>query len=78
MWLGLLVIGILVARWYLNRWLEQDTRRMLEDFQKAFPDSCPVCSFARYGRQIGVNDAWPPKPHECPDKVLKARGAHRD
>lgn len=51
------------------RWNESATREMLADFEKHFPGRCPICSFARYGRQIGVDDAWPPKAHDCPDAI---------
>lgn len=75
--LCLIAGGLLLVRWAFNRWVERDTLRMLEDFQKAFPGMCPICSYARYGRQIGVYDAWPPAPHQCPD-ANRAAQARKD
>lgn len=55
----------LIARF--RRWLtgEDEFRAALDRFTKLFPMLCPVCSYARYGRNSGVADAWPPGPHQC-------------
>lgn len=54
-----------------RRWLtgEDEFKEALDQFIKLFPMLCPVCSYARYGREIGVTDAWPPRPHECIEKA---------
>jgi hypothetical protein len=55
------------------RWEKKEAVRMLAEFERAFPGYCPICSYARYGRQIGVSNAWPPKEHKCPDEMSRTK-----
>lgn len=45
----------------------RDTRALLFDFQRQFPDRCPICSFHNYGISHGhLNPNHPISPHRCP------------
>ncbi len=42
-------------------WWHRDTIRMIQDFERTFPNRCPICSYYRFGRrEMGVKDATPP------------------
>jgi hypothetical protein len=60
-WLLCVTLLYIVAQW--NRYEHRQARKMLEEFQRRWPERCPLCSFARF-----VNQA--PEPHEnCPERA---------
>jgi hypothetical protein len=43
------------------------TRRMIAEFEAAFPDRCVICSYNRFGRTHFGEQNDPP-PHDCKEK----------
>lgn len=49
---------------YWRRWERQWARETLDEFAKAFPDRCPVCSFHNFGLLEGYVSG-PVRAHDC-------------
>lgn len=66
----ILFVFIVAAYLYLKKTSKSAIERLLEDYQRSFPNGCPVCGYARFGlREFGI--PFNPDPHDCPE-------AHRD
>ena len=51
----------------VKAWLDASARKMIEDFERAFPGKCPICSYHRFGWQHGFERDPEPPPHICPE-----------
>ena len=69
---GVVCILLLVKIVHDIYW-DRATKSMLKDFEEAFPDRCPYCSFHRYGIQNGYvkPDEPPPKHFPCIDRAYR-------
>ena len=67
-WLAFIVAAL--AALGIARWVEvmqrRTAERILEDWMRAFPERCPLCSFHRHAVSEGVN-VPPLGPHTCPE-----------
>lgn len=66
----LVAVGALLALAYVmwERHERREARRLIEEFQRAFPGRCPVCSMHRYGLREGhERPGSRPAPHWCPE-----------
>jgi hypothetical protein len=62
---ALLACGLGAWVWWT---IKQDTKRMVEDFQRMFPGRCAVCSFHRWGVMEG-HERGPVEPHDCIERA---------
>lgn len=74
--LALIVVAAIVglatiAEWQWRRRVERGKWLMwVREFRDRFPDRCPVCSFTRWGREMGMSAAYRPAPrHFCPEEA---------
>ena len=58
---------ILAGRW-IHHMLQQESRKMAEDFVKEFPGKCLICSYHHFGVSAGLRPPGPIKPHDCIEK----------
>ena len=48
----------------------RSTKKMVDDFQRDFPDQCPICSFHAFGIREGYVTG-PVEEHDCPEKMAR-------
>lgn len=59
-----------ITKWFSKYFIHDTTTKMIEDFEKLFPDKCIICSYYRFGYFEGlIKDPTPP-PHNCKESQL--------
>ena len=57
----IVIVGALAFYWYSKK----EARETIDEFERAFPGQCPICSYHNYGLMEG-HVSGPVKPHPCP------------
>lgn len=68
------IVGTVTCVALKEAWDRHQTRERkraaewVREFSTQFPGRCPVCSFTRRGREMGISAAYNPvEPHPCPE-----------
>lgn len=71
-WIAVTVAGIAAYEWlqHLRHRRRERAKVWVAEFCVQFPGKCPVCSFARWGREMGIPAAYDPvEPHPCVEAI---------
>ena len=75
-----LLIGVVLICFFLALyvWFDIGTtkhvREMVQEFEKAFPGGCVICSYHAFGIREGLIHFSLPKDHRCPERWERWRG----
>lgn len=62
MW-GFLLLSAIIGYVFFCRWMRKDAENMIAEFEKKFPNRCPICSYHDYGVREGFIPPSPPGEH---------------